>query len=160
MLWFERTRHTLCHTQGAERMHLKWTEARHTGRRQRLDINLMAPCSSRMVLRYCMCWPNGSATMLSRHTMLEHCEIRHSIGSTDSVYQLCRMGCPCLAQTMLVIVRSCVPYLLSTTAAWSLYLLRKALSLVQGDVWKPRWNSYFHCSMVIHDWPGMLNTYA
>ena len=104
MLWFERTRHTLCHTQGAERMHLKWTEARHTGRRQRLDINLMAPCSSRMLLRYCMCWPNGSAAMLSRHTMLEHCEIRHSIGSTDSVYQLCRMGCPCLAQTMLVIV--------------------------------------------------------
>ncbi len=64
----------------------------------------MAPCSCRMLLRYCMCWPNGSATMRSRHTTLEHCKIRHSIGSTDSVYQLCRMGCPCLARTMLVIV--------------------------------------------------------
>ncbi len=43
---------------------------------------------------------------------------------------------------------SCVLYLLSTTAAWSLYLLRKASSLVQGDVWKPRWNNYSPCSRI------------
>ncbi len=80
------------------------TTSGFTGRRPRLNINSTAPCSCRMLLRYCMCWPRGSATMRSRYTVLEYCEIRHSIGSTDSVCQLIRMGCPRLARRMLVIV--------------------------------------------------------
>ncbi len=44
---------------------------------------------------------------------------------------------------------SCVHYLLSTTAAWSLYLLQKASLLFQGDVWKPRWNNYSPCSGIV-----------
>ncbi len=43
---------------------------------------------------------------------------------------------------------SCALYRLSTAAAWSLYLLQKASSLVQGDVWKPRWNNYSPCSRI------------